>query len=486
MADFILPPRYQVTRPVGRGSFGTLVAARDLQTGKTVAIKKVEGGSGALGTDRQESKKLLREMRLLQHFKHENMMTLHDILTPHVAAVAAAAAAAQACASGSDGAAAGASGGAAAAAENPAWRQTFYLVQDLMDTDLHRVIQSAGKGQQQLSENHIRCFAYQLLRGVYACHSAQVLHRDLKPSNLLVNKDCTLRIGDFGLARGVGSVPSDANRLTEYVVTRWYRAPELLCGNETYGPAIDLWSVGCILAEMLGKTALFPGRDVLTQLRLVVTTVGVPSAEALRTFITNEKAIEFILGIARQSPAPQPLAARYPGAPPEAVDLLGRLLDFDPARRISAADALRHPFLRPLHDLNAEPEAPPFDFSFEEASDPELRDLLEAELRRFHPEVAVGGLSGGLGVPPGAAGGSAGGSAGGGGCAFSSGASTVSVRSDTADTAASPPTPDVQQAEKKARAAGVAAAARGGCGSGGSSASASTAADRGGIGKRRR
>ena len=433
MADFTLPPRYTVLRPVGRGSFGTLVAAKDANTGKVVAIKRVEGGGGTMGTDRHETKKLLREMRLLQHFKHENIMCLHDILTPEQATAGGGACLGMGSSSGSVGAGGGggaaaggasdrgsssdASGAVAMESESSAaaaavggssaectvgnggsrlpspsasWRQTFYLVQDLMDTDLHRVIQSAAKGQQALTENHIRCFCYQVVRGMYACHSAHVLHRDLKPSNLLVNKDCTLRIGDFGLARGVDAAATEANTLTEYVVTRWYRAPELLVGNEAYGPAIDLWSVGCILAEMLGRQPLFPGRDVLSQLRLIVQVVGVPEPQALRTVVRNEKAVDFILQIARQAPPPPPLSERFPNAPAGACDLLSRLLEFDPSKRISAADALLHPFLKPLHDLNTEPTAEKFDFSFESASDAELKGLLEAECCRFHPAGAAG------------------------------------------------------------------------------------------------
>ena len=270
----------------------------------------------------------------------------------------------------------------AASAAPGSWRQTYYLVQDLMDTDLHRVIQSAAKGNRRSPTTTSAAFATRCC-GMYACHSAQVLHRDLKPSNLLVNKDCTLRIGDFGLARGVDEAHTESNALTEYVVTRWYRAPELLCGNESYGPPIDLWSVGCILAEMLGRQPIFPGRDVLSQLKLIVTIVGVPDQQALKAIVHNEKAIDFIMQIARQAPPPQPLAERFPNAPAGACDLLCRLLEFDPAKRISAHEALRHPFLRPLHDLNTEPTAAAFDFSFESASDHQLRGLLDAECRRF-------------------------------------------------------------------------------------------------------
>jgi serine/threonine protein kinase len=182
--------------------------------------------------------------------------------------------------------------------------------------------------------------------------------------------------------------------------TRWYRAPELLCASDAYGPAIDLWSCGCILAEMLGRTALFPGRDVLSQLRLIVSVVGVPPAEALRTFITNEKAIDFVQQIARASPSPPPLETRFPDAPPAAIDLLRQLLQFDPAQRISAADALNHPFLLPLHQLNSAPEAPAFDFSFESATDSELKQLLDAELARFHPEMVGGGAQATEATPP--------------------------------------------------------------------------------------
>ena len=391
IAEFTgLHARYEVLRPVGAGAFGQLVAAKDhQQCGKIVAIKRVEGGSGNLGTQRQDTKKLLREMRLLQHFKHENIMTLHDILTPPLTGSGNAT---DAFLSSSEDKGSP-SGCASPAGSTRAWRKTFFLVQDLMDTDLHRVIQSAARGQQHLTDSHARCFVYQVLRGMYACHSAQVLHRDLKPSNLFVNKDCTLRIGDFGLARGASPRDEHTNQLTEYVVTRWYRAPELLCGNESYGEPIDLWSIGCILAEILGQKPLFPGRDVLSQLRLICTIIPVPRDESLRMCIHNDKAIEFIQSIARSTSNPPPLSERFPGAPLAALDLLAQLLSFDPAKRITAAEALRHPWMEELHKLNTEPSAPPFDFSFEHTTDSELRDLLDRELRRFHPDIAFGANS---------------------------------------------------------------------------------------------
>ena len=125
----------------------------------------------------------------------------------------------------------------------------------LFESDLDRIIAS----QQRLSDQHAQYFVYQILRGLKFIHSAQVLHRDLKPSNLLVNSNCDLAICDFGLARGVS--PEVAGQLTEYVVTRWYRAPELLCESADYDEKVDVWSVGCVLGEILGRRPIFKGNS---------------------------------------------------------------------------------------------------------------------------------------------------------------------------------------------------------------------------------
>jgi|TARA_B110000208_G_C11694007_1_gene403407 mitogen-activated protein kinase 1/3 len=133
-----------------------------------------------------------------------------------------------------------------------------------METDLHRIIYS----RQDLTDDHVQYFIYQVLRAVKYIHSAKVLHRDLKPSNLLLNSNCDLKVCDFGLARGIDDRTSQD--LTEYVVTRWYRAPEIMLSEDDYSMAVDLWSCGCILAELLGRKPIFPGEDYIHQLQVSV------------------------------------------------------------------------------------------------------------------------------------------------------------------------------------------------------------------------
>jgi len=344
---FEVDERYEVKKGVGQGAYGLICAAKDTMTGEQVAIKKVTNAF----EDAIDCKRMLREIRLLQHFQHENVLALRDIMLPPQGA-------------------------------SDKWKDV-YLVTELMDTDLHYIIHS----KQGLSDDHIQYFIYQILRGLKAVHSAKVLHRDLKPGNLLVNKNCDLKICDFGLARGVDPAQGESVQLTEYVVTRWYRAPELLVENETYGPGIDIWSVGCILAEFLGRKALFPGRDYLQQLRLIIECLGPPSASDL-TVINNPQAVEYIKALPKK--APTKFEQLYPEASPQAIDLLKKMLVFDPRKRISAAQALEHEYLVALHNVNDEPAAAPFDFPFEkeDVTEQQLRELIWSQLSRYHPEQA--------------------------------------------------------------------------------------------------
>merc|ERR1711937_689248 len=155
--------------------------------------------------------------------------------------------------------------------------EDIYIVTDLMETDLHRVIYS----KQQLTDEHFQYFIYQLLRGLKYLHSANVLHRDLKPSNILVNKNCDLKICDFGLARGFRKEGEEDNNLTDYVVTRWYRAPEVVLLASGYTKAIDVWAVGCILCELIGKRPVFRGHDHLDQIKKIISVIGTPSDREL-------------------------------------------------------------------------------------------------------------------------------------------------------------------------------------------------------------
>ncbi|KAL3334179.1 hypothetical protein AABB24_030769 [Solanum stoloniferum] len=193
-----------------------------------------------------------------------------------------------------------------------------------MDTDLHQIIRS----NQGLSEDHCQYFMYQLLRGLKYIHSAHVIHRDLKPSNLLLNANCDLKICDFGLAR-----PNLENEnMTEYVVTRWYRAPELLLNSSDYTAAIDVWSVGCIFMELMNRKPLFAGKDHVHQIRLLTELLGTPTESDL-SFLRNEDAKRYI----RQLPhhPRQQLAKVFPHVNPLAIDLVDKMLTLDPTRRIT-------------------------------------------------------------------------------------------------------------------------------------------------------
>ncbi|KAM7026418.1 LOW QUALITY PROTEIN: mitogen-activated protein kinase 7 [Acridotheres tristis] len=277
-----------------------------------------------------------------------------------------------------------------------------------MESDLHQIIHSA----QPLTLEHVRYFLYQLLRGLKYIHSANVLHRDLKPSNLLVNENCELKIGDFGMARGLGADPRQAKAfLTEYVATRWYRAPELLLSLHRYTRAIDMWSVGCIFAEMLGRRQLFPGRNYVHQLQLIMAVLGTPPAGVMAA-IGAERVRAYVQSLPPRPPVPW--ESLFGEAEPAALALLGRMLRFDPRERVGVAEALRHPFLAKYHDPEDEPECvPAFDFAFERQAltKEEIKAAIVAEIADFH--ARRDGIRRQIAPAPAGGGGAAGGAGGG-------------------------------------------------------------------------
>jgi len=342
---FEVDAKYAVKKAVGQGAYGLVCSARIAATGEGVAIKKIPKAFD----DIIDCKRLLREIKILKHFRHDNVLGIKDILCP----------------------------------PSKRWKDV-YIVSELADTDLHYIIHS----KQPLTEEHHKYFLYQILRGIKAIHSAKVLHRDLKPGNLLVNKNCDLKVCDFGLARGIASEGEQGpvGQLTEYVVTRWYRAPELLVEADSYSEGIDVWAIGCIFAEMLGRKALFPGRDYLDQLKRIIEVLGTPSDSDLRE-ITNPQAVSFLKGLPKKTK--RPWSDIYPKANPKALQLLDAMLAFSPAKRISVEEALAHPYLAPLHNTAHEPTAAPFSFAFDDPdiTMDQLRAQIWEEMRSFHPEA---------------------------------------------------------------------------------------------------
>ncbi|CAH2073361.1 unnamed protein product, partial [Iphiclides podalirius] len=213
----------------------------------------------------------------------------------------------------------------------------LYVITELLQSDLHKIIVSP----QHLSADHIKVFLYQILRGLKYLHSARILHRDIKPGNLLVNSNCVLKICDFGLARV--EEPDSTKNMTQEVVTQYYRAPEILMGANHYTAAVDVWSVGCIFGELLGRRILFQAQSPVQQLELITELLGTPSLEDMRHACAGARA-----HMLRRAPRPPALAALYTlsvQATHEAVHLLAQMLVFDPSKRISVVDALAHPYL---------------------------------------------------------------------------------------------------------------------------------------------
>lgn len=202
---------------------------------------------------------------------------------------------------------------------------------------------------------HKKYIMYQLLKALKWIHSADVLHRDMKPSNLLLNSDCFLKVADFGLARSISSLDKNnvANPvLTDYVASRWYRAPEILLGSTKYTKGVDMWSLGCILGELLGGKPMFPGTSTMNQLDRIMEVTGRPSADDIEA-IKSPFAATLLESVPRTSP--RSLDDMFPHAEKDALDLLRQLLQFNPEKRITAEESLQHPFVAQFHNRDAEP-----------------------------------------------------------------------------------------------------------------------------------
>jgi len=250
--------------------------------------------------------------------------------------------------------------------EEPDGLGEIYLITNLMEIDLYSVI----RNKQGLTDDHVQFIIYQILRALLYLHSASIVHRDLKPSNILATETCDIQLCDFGLSRAIDF--SQDENVTEYVVTRYYRAPEIMLSHE-YSTAVDIWSLGCTMAELITGKILFKGENYIQQIKMIVDTMGKPDD---LSFVTNANAKKFLDSLPEKPKKPLLSQVKYEN--PDALDLLGKLLQVNPSKRLTAAEAIAHPYLKSLYEPSDEPifkgEA---DFKFE--NDPQLT-LEDAEM----------------------------------------------------------------------------------------------------------
>ncbi|XP_025109824.1 extracellular signal-regulated kinase 2-like [Pomacea canaliculata] len=298
--------KYEIKKRLGKGAYGIVWKAIDRRTGEVVAVKKIFDAF----RNQTDAQRTFREIMFLQEFgDHPNVIKLHNVIK----------------------------------AEND---KDIYLVFEFMETDLHNVIKRGNI----LKDVHKRYVMYQLFKAIKYLHSGNVIHRDLKPSNILLDSECVVKLCDFGLARSLTQIGIDEAgdpNLTEYVATRWYRAPEILLASHRYTKGVDMWSLGCILGEMLLGKPLFPGSSTLNQIERIMSSIPPPSRadiESLRSTY-GSSVLDKASGKAKRS-----LDDMLAEAPADGLDLLRRLLHFNPDKRITAEEALKHSFVSRFHN----------------------------------------------------------------------------------------------------------------------------------------
>lgn len=391
------------------GSYGSVVQAKCRKTGKKVAIKRIS----QIFDDLIDGKRILREIALLRRLEHVNIVNIIEVADP------------------------------------PSSKNfnEIFVVLEYAQSDLKKLF----KSPLHLEMKHINTLCYGILLGLKYIHSAGVLHRDLKPANVLINEDCSVKICDFGLARsveglndkkddskppieddlGVGDLPMATKKskpakksgrvtekkvqkeLTSHVVTRWYRAPELILIEKNYDIKIDVWSLGCIYAELLGmlkehaptfldRGPLFPGTSCFPlspdtnarakksgfpvthqdQLNVIFSVLGTPTEEDL-SFVSDDKALEYLRSFPTKSRTD--FKTMFPCASPEAIDFLEKTLRFNPAQRIGIDECLKHPLLNEVRQQEKEKtvsEQITFAFEDEEIdTEDRLRELFNEQIK---------------------------------------------------------------------------------------------------------
>lgn len=406
-------PDYEIIRQIGSGSYGMVCEARYRPTGERVAIKQMPH----IFDDLIDCKRLLREICILRYLNHPNVVKIRTVIPP----------------------------------KDFDRFNELYVVMEHAQSDLKKLVKSPV----HLDHDHIQLIIYNILCGMKYIHSANILHRDLKPANILLNEDCEVKICDFGLARSIPDeknqidtiieedeeaptsqpqVTSTANlphhppkltrssklavkrELTGHVVTRWYRAPELILLEREYTKAIDVWSIGCVVAELCGmlksnaptfmdRSPLFPGNSCFPlspdhhtkmrragfpssntdQLNVIFEVIGTPNETEL-DFITDDKALMYLRSFGQREK--KEFALIYPHSHGNVIQLMERMLLFDPRKRISVTEALASPYFDDIRDPSKELDAEvPADFEFEHIEDitaQQLRHYFIEEILKYH------------------------------------------------------------------------------------------------------
>ncbi|XP_049849598.1 cyclin-dependent kinase 7-like [Schistocerca gregaria] len=288
----------KTSKALGQGGYGSVRLAHvknpDGTEGRPVAIKKLHTTTTNLEGIEIST---IREIRILKDMHHKNIVELIDVI---------------------------------------AWERQIYLVMECCETDLYRVINNMSV---VLSSADVKCYLKQILEAVEFCHKCWILHRDLKPGNLLITKEGIVKLTDFGLAKNFAITKES---LSPRVITIWYRAPEMLFGSDKYSSSIDMWSVGCIFAELMLRAPLFPGISEIDMLSRICAALGTPNEKRWPGVSSLPCFIEFAESLGT------PLESIFVGATPDALDLISEMLCLDPAKRISASKALQHPYFQNL------------------------------------------------------------------------------------------------------------------------------------------
>lgn len=311
--DAHIHEKFELQKRLGKGAYGIVWKAYDKRSRETVALKKIFDAF----RNPTDSQRTFREVMFLQEFgKHPNVIKLYNIFR----------------------------------ADND---RDIYLAFEFMEADLHNVIKK-GSILKDVHKQYIMC---QLFRAIRFLHSGNVLHRDLKPSNVLLDADCRVKLADFGLARSLSSLedyPEGQKMpdLTEYVATRWYRSPEILLAAKRYTKGVDMWSLGCILAEMLIGRALFPGSSTINQIERIMNTITKPSRQDIASIGSHYAAS--VLEKMPQRPR-KPLDLIITQSQTAAIDMVQRLLVFAPQKRLTVEQCLVHPYVVQFHNPSEEP-----------------------------------------------------------------------------------------------------------------------------------